>query len=261
MHALRVLRHLWRLSVDFTKDIGVQSYCFRNFKDNREVAALVRRCGLNKIELCGVHCDFATESPAWKDAVNIYRDAGVDIVSMGVQYLSGDAKERKFFDFARLAGVKYMSVSFSVDSVPAAFRSAEKLAEEYDIRLAIHNHGGKDWLGSAAMLANVFKNTSPRVGLCLDTAWMIDTGEDPVAVAEKFAGRLFGLHLKDFIYDRARRFSDVVVGTGNLDLKALRNTLTKIGFAGYAVLEYEADPENPAPAIEKCAIAVREQMK
>ena len=182
--------------MDFTKNVGVQSYCFRNFKDNREVAKLVRKCGLNAIELCGVHCDFSNEA-VWKDAVNIYRDAGVEIVSMGVQYLSNEAvKERKYFDFARFAGVKYMSVSFSVDSVPAAFRTAEKLADEYDIRLAIHNHGGKDWLGSATMLAGVFKNTSPRIGLCLDTAWMFDTGENPVAVAEKFGDRLlsvFGL--------------------------------------------------------------------
>ncbi len=247
--------------MDFTKNVGVQSYCFRNFKDNREVAGLVRKCGLNAIELCGVHCDFSNEA-GWKDAVNVYRDAGVEIVSMGVQYLSNEAaKERKYFDFAKFAGVKHMSVSFSVDSVPAAFRAAEKLADEYDIRLAIHNHGGKDWLGSPTMLANVFKNTSPRIGLCLDTAWMFDTGENPVAVAEKFGDRLYGLHLKDFTYDRDRKFTDVVVGTGNLDLKALADTLKKIKFAGYAVIEYEGDPENPVPAIEKCAIAVREQMK
>ena len=34
-------------------NLGVQSYCFRNFKDNKKVAEMVKELGLDKIELCG----------------------------------------------------------------------------------------------------------------------------------------------------------------------------------------------------------------
>lgn len=39
-------------------DFGVRSYCFRECKDNRTVARLVRETGLDKIEVCAVHGNF-----------------------------------------------------------------------------------------------------------------------------------------------------------------------------------------------------------
>jgi len=39
--------------------------------------------------------------------------------------------------------------------------------------LVIHNHGGRHWLGSAQMLAAVFAQTGPAIGLTLDTAWAL----------------------------------------------------------------------------------------
>ena len=46
---------------------------------------------------------------------------------------------------------------------------------------------------SATLVAQVFASTSPRIGLCLDTAWALDAHEDPVAMAGKFADRLYGV--------------------------------------------------------------------
>jgi len=241
-------------------DLAVQSYCFRGFKDNAKVAQLVREIGLTKIELCGVHADFAAPA-AFDEIVRIYRDAGVGIVSIGVNGMNADeARERKMFECLRKAGARHMSVSFNVNSVPACYRTAEKLAEEFDVRLGIHNHGGRHWLGCAEMLEKVFKDTSPRIGLCIDTAWALHSHEDPIAMAERFAGRLFALHLKDFTFDRAGQHKDVVVGTGNLDLARLNAVLGKIGFGGCAVLEYEGDVQNPVPALAECVRKIKAEM-
>lgn len=237
-------------------DLGVQSYCFRHFTDNNEVARLVRECGLDKIEICAVHVDFS-KPETFEEVIEAYREAGVQIVSMGVQYFSDDeARERNFFEFARLAGARHISATFGIDTVPHSCRTAEKLADEYDIRLAIHNHGGRDWLGSAAQLGHTLANTSDRVGLCLDTAWALDSGENPLEVAEKFADRLYGAHIKDFVFDRARKPEDVVVGTGGLDLPAFVKQLINNPAVGYTVLEYEGDVENPVPALKQCVAAV-----
>ena len=63
---------------NFVDQIGVQSYCFRNFKDNATVASMVRDCGLDRIELCAVHCDF-NKPETFDEVIGIYKDAGVAI--------------------------------------------------------------------------------------------------------------------------------------------------------------------------------------
>ena len=102
------------------------------------------------------------------------------------------------------------------------------------------------------MLAQVFASTSPRIGLCLDTAWALDAHENPVAMAEKFAERLYGVHLKDFVFDRAGRPSDVVIGEGNLDLPRMLALLESNEHTASVVIEYEGDIADPGPALTRC---------
>jgi len=242
------------------KGLAVQSYCFRGFKADAEVAAKVKACGLAAVELCGVHADFAAPE-TFERVIRTYRDAGVGIVSIGVQGFKNEAaKEEQFFDFAKRAGATTISANFPPDGAAEAMRTAERLAAEHGIRLAIHNHGGRHWLGSSQMLQAVFRQTGPQIGLMLDTAWALDAGEDPVAMVEKFGDRLYGLHLKDFVFDRARKPQDVVVGTGNLDLPRLFAALRKVGFAGLLILEYEGDVANPVPALRECVEALRKEL-
>jgi len=244
--------------MNIAKELAVQSYCFRNCKKNDEVAEKVRAVGLSNIELCAVHADFADEK-SFEKVIGIYEKAGVKIVSIGVQGMNNKPEiEEKFFKFAKMAGARLMSVSFPFSFSLDAFRSAEKLADKYEINMGIHNHGGHHWLGSAGVLKSVFENTSSRMGLTLDTAWALDASQDPVKMAETFSGRLYGLHLKDFVFDKARKPEDVIVGSGNLDLPKLFDVLKKINFNGAAILEYEGDTENPVPAIKKCVEAVKE---
>lgn len=241
-------------------DVAVQSYCFRHFKTNEEVAAKVAECGLSKLELCGVHADFSREED-FDRVISIYKESGIGIVCIGVQGFSNNPeREEKYFRFAKKAGARVMSVDFDPASFPACVKTAEKLADQYDVNLAIHNHGGRHWLGSAQAIAMVFGISRPRIGLMLDTAWALDAGEDPVKMAERFAGRLYGVHVKDFVFDRARKHKDVVVGTGNLDMAALFGVLVKNKFSGAAILEYEGDVENPVPALKKCVKAVQKEV-
>jgi sugar phosphate isomerase/epimerase len=243
--------------MDMASKLGVQSYCYRGIKDLAGLIAAVKATGVDRIELCGVHTDFA-QCDQHAGVVEQLRKGGIKIVSIGVNGISADeAKARPSFDFLRAAGTKHMSISLDINAQPACFRVAEKLAEEYDVQLGIHNHGGYDWLGSQAALAWVFKQTSPRIGLSLDTAWAMQTGRDPLGFVEQFGSRLSLLHIKDFIFDRAGRWQDVVAGTGNLDLTKLQAALDKVGFAGDAIIEYEGDVDNPVPALQACVKAVR----
>jgi len=243
--------------IDLARNLGIQSYCFRGFKSNEEVIEKVKACGTNKIELCGVHADFEDIS-GFQSVVDLYRKHGVGIVCIGVQGFSNDPKrEEQYFQCAQRAECRYLSVDFDLKTMPSCFRTAERLAEKYDVRLAIHNHGAGHWLGTSAMLEHVFQQTNDRIGLCLDTAWAIDARQDPAHMTQRFGDRLYGLHIKDFTYLRDRTPEDVVVGQGLLDLSGLISALDSVSFQGYAVLEYEGDVDNPVPALTQCVEAVR----
>ena len=67
-----------------------------------------------------------------------------------------------------------MSISFKPEAMFDGLKNIEKLADEFDVQLGIHNHGGYDWLGNSAILEYVLGKTSKRIGLHMDTAWAID---------------------------------------------------------------------------------------
>ena len=241
------------------KDLAVQSWCLRAFQSNEQVIEQLQAIGVSNVEVCGKHCDFGNET-VFEEVIAKYRAAGINILSIGVQGFCGDEKtEEKFFKFAKMAGCRQISASFDVGHVPGAYRIVEKLADKYDVNVAIHNHGGYNWLGSRQMLSQVFSQTSPRIGLCLDAAWAMQAGENPIQMAEQYIDRLYGVHLKDFVFDRAGQWHDVVVGEGNLDLaKMLEIIRTKAPANCSPIIEYEADVENPGPALQRCVAAVKQ---
>jgi inosose dehydratase len=240
--------------------IAIQSYCYRGFKALPAFIEQLKSTGVTATEVCGVHVDF-NKPETFPGAIETFKKAGVQIVAIGVQYLSGDAsKDKSSFEFCKQAGVKHMSISFPPEAMWDGVKNIEKLADQYDVKLSIHNHGGYDWLGNSAILKYVFSKTSPRIGLHLDTAWAIDAKQDPTKMVEQFGQRLFGVHVKDFVYDRARNPSDVIIGTGNLKLPTFMKALQQVNFTGPLVIEYEGDENNPVPALKQCVEALKNAM-
>ena len=240
-------------------ELAVQSYCFRNTPDRVACAKQVRQIGCSGIEICNKHAEFA-KPETFDDVIGDFTGAGAQIVSIGVERMTGNREtDESRFRFCRQAGLRVMSVSFNARLSVEDFRVAEALAEEYDIHLGIHNHGGYDWLGNMKILDAVFEATGPRIGLMLDTAWALDAKQDPVEMAERYRDRLYGVHLKDFTFDRARLQTEVVVGTGNIDIPALSRAVSKAPFDGHLILEYEGDPENPVPALTECVARIRNE--
>ena len=238
---------------------GVQSWCFRHFKINAEVAQKVRDIGLDRIELCGVHADF--EKPAEFDAVvETYRKAGVSIVSIGVQTFNGNDNERNWFECAAKAGAKHISAHFRVDTFVKAVPKVRAWSREFGIRVGIHCHGGYMFGGQPDVLEYLFSLGGPEIGLCIDTAWCMQIGPNkgnPVEWVKKYGKQLYGIHFKDFVFEPNGQWKDVIVGEGNLDLPAFTKAVQEAGFDGMAVIEYEADVENPVPALTKCVASMK----
>ncbi len=226
--------------------LGIQSYCFRNFKKSSELVNLVQKAGLQYCELCGCHLDLNMPDDELTSTMQKISNGGIMVNAFGVVKLTGDNPEsRRPFEFGYRFGLKALSVDFDA----AVAEEIDKLAEEFKLNVAIHNHGKNHALGTCEALDEVFAKTSPRVGLCLDTAWATEAGEKPLEMIDKYKDRLYGVHLKDFAFDSAGNHEDVILGTGTLDLQGVLNALNDNGFKGYLSIEYEGTPENPLPAI------------
>jgi sugar phosphate isomerase/epimerase len=240
-------------------DFGVQSWCFRQTADNAVLAGKVRALDLDKIELCGVHADFSNPD-GFREVVDTYRQGGVSIISIGVQTFTGHAAERAWFECAAAAGARHISCHFQVDSYVHAIPPVRRWSREFDVRVGIHCHGGYQFGGSPDVLDHLLALGGPEIGLCLDTAWAMQIGPqkgNPVEWVKRYAGRIYGVHFKDFVFAPNGQWEDVTIGTGTLDLPGFAGALRDNGFNGMSVLEYEAEPENPDPALKHCVESMR----
>jgi inosose dehydratase len=237
-------------------NVGVQSYSFRNFKLEQAVAQ-TQKLGLRFIEFYRGHVPTTSTEAQIKAVKNLCRDNNITPIAFGVERFTKDAAaNRRLFDFAKNLGIRYLSA----DPDPDSFDNLDKLVDEFKIPIAIHPHGpaGKQmhrWYSAERILAAV-KNHHRLIGTCLDTGHLIRCAQppfkeklDPAAQVKAMGARNFGMHLKD--HDNEKR-TDVVFGRGVLDVLSVLNALREVKFSGYMSIEYEANPNNPAPDIQAC---------
>ena len=228
--------------------LGCQSWCYRDFRGMENMKKLLDASGLERLELCEVHCNFWNRDE-WESQVSEMERLGIKLNSCGINGMNTDENRlRSLFDFAKRTGITALGADPDPDAVPVI----EKLCDEYGIKIAIHNHGKHHRYGFEEQLDAIFAVSTKNIGLCLDTGWALDAGLDPVKMIRKYADRLYGVHLKDFTFDANGNPEETVLGTGVLDLPAVLDALREVGFKGYASLEYEGDASDPAPKITGC---------
>ena len=225
---------------DLQKLIGVKTYSFREIKDNAACAKAIRDCAGSTADISGTHVNYDAPE-TWEKIVSDYKDNGVVISGLGVVMAKPDeAFNKRFFEFAKLANIPLVSFSCAPEEWEKTVAIMEKFSDEYAIPTAIHNHGGYNWLGNSTIMKYVFGKCSKRVGLCLDTAWCIHTEkENPVQWMELFGDRMYGIHFKDFTWNRNGQHVDSIVGEGALDLPATIEKFKEMEHIISAVVEYE----------------------
>jgi sugar phosphate isomerase/epimerase len=237
-------------------NLGIQSYCFRKFLPMRELVSALGEAGLSTVEVWPRHLHWTLESSEREKALAVLKEKGIAISAYGAVDLDNDeAEARPIFEFAQGLGIEALTTTWVA---PDAFPLVEQLSQEYGVKVAIHNHGRDHHYGRFDQIQEVFSKTSPHFGLCLDTAWFLDADCDPVEAIQLFQDRLYGVHLKDFVFDDQGEHKDVIIGTGGLDLPAFMQRLKLIGFDGYLSIEYEGDPDNPLPQVKECVRAIQE---
>lgn len=242
------------MSADF--NLGIQSYCFRKFLPLPELIDALRQAGLSYVEIWPRHLSWTLAQPEIDDALSLLEREGISVSAYGaVEFSNDEAAARPIFSFAQQAGIGALTVT-KVD--PDALSLVDRLSKEYGVLAAIHNHGRHHHYGRFEQIEEVFSQTSRRFGLCLDTAWFLDAGCDPIEAIDVFQERLYGVHLKDFVFDDQGGHRDVIIGTGGVDLPRFMKRLQEVGFDGYLSIEYEGDPDDPLPQVIQCVRVVQE---
>ncbi|MFP6598300.1 MAG: TIM barrel protein [Candidatus Hydrogenedentota bacterium] len=231
--------------------MGVQSYTYRNFLFN-EAMQKISDLGLHHVELFSGHLDHTKVTPKeLKEVKKRLKDLGLQVDACGVNGFSRDEKAaRVIFEFGKALGMR----SLSADPAKSSFDMLDKLVEEYDIPIAIHNHGPSHQWGKPEVILEAIKDHHPLIGLCADTGHFLRADVDPVEAIKILKGRVFGLHVKDFVSEH----EEAVAGDGKLDLKALFTECMAQGFKGACSIEFELDPEDPTAGVEKGLVNIRE---
>ena len=222
--------------------MGIQSYSLRHFPFD-EAMDKVAELGLGYVELYPGHLDHSkvTEA-ALSEAIKRMEGLGIVPDAYGVNGFDEDeAAARKIFDFAKRLGLR----SISADPTPSSFDMLDKLVEEYQIPIAIHNHGPHHRWGKPEVILEAVKDHHQLIGLCADTGHFLRADVDPVKAIKLLHGRVFGLHIKDFISEK----EEAIAGDGKLDLKALIAEVRAQDFDGACSIEFELSPEDPMAGI------------
>lgn len=132
------------------------------------------------------------------------------------------------------------------EEVLEILREAKPALEQYNIVLGIENH---DRFRSRELAAIVQQAGSHRIGICLDCANSIGTGEGLEHVAAVLGPHTVNLHIKDFTITRlwhkmGFKVEGVPFGTGLLDLDFLLNELSRHNRCQSAILEQWVPPDN-----------------
>ena len=234
--------------------LGLQIYSLRGFPVDVALDH-TKNLGFDQVEFFSGMFPLDASDDDIKKMVAKVRGLGLSISAHGVNGFTKDAAaNRRVFEFAKKAGIKNISAAPTPDSMD----SLEELVKEYDIRIAIHNHGPSDRFNKVVDLLRAVEGRDVRIGACADLGHYIRSGEKPVDVIRSLAGRLYGIHLKDFA-EMKENTRGVLLGQGHLNCEAVFDAMIQAKFPadGALSLEYEENPQDPTEDIRKCVATAR----
>lgn len=232
---------------DLGLKLGVASYSLRNFP-RAQAIQMTRALGTRFINLKSMHLPYEASAAEIAAARQEIEAAGLQIVGGGMITFETDTDEgvRKYFDYAKAAGMPVIVGTCK----PTVLPRIEKFVKEYDIKLAIHNHGPGDVFPSPYDALKAVQGMDPRMGLCIDVGHTVRTGTDVVRAVADAGPRLLDMHAKD-LRDLSVAESQCIVGEGKIPIAAIFRQLRASLYQGYVNLEYEIDANDPMPGMKQ----------
>lgn len=227
--------------------LGLASYTFREFSRAQMIGSM-KQLNIAALNAKDVKDHLPTDPTEEAQAVADYASAGIQLHAAGAIYFprDEDGDIRSKFEYCKRAGVK---VIVAGDPSPASLPRVEKFVKEYDIRIAIHNHGPEDKLWQSPLdILKLIKNMDPRIGCCIDVGHTARAGTDVVDAIHQVGPRLFNMHMKD-LSDLRVKESQVAVGEGRMPVREIFEALIAQRYDGFVDLEYEVHGDDPMPGV------------
>jgi sugar phosphate isomerase/epimerase len=227
--------------------LGLASYTFRNCTRDKMIG-FMKQLNVTALNAKDVKDHLPMEPEAEAKALADYAAAGIKLHAAGTIYFPKDEDDdiRSKFEYCKRAGI---SVIVAGDPAPATLPRIEKFVKEYDIRVAIHNHGPEDKLWHSPLdVLNGVKKYDPRIGCCIDIGHTVRAGVDVVKAIHEVGPRLYNMHVKDLTSFTSKE-SQVAVGEGILPFREIFQALIATNYKGFVDLEYEIHADDPMPGV------------
>jgi inosose dehydratase len=229
--------------------LAIAGYTFLAYNNNVDkVIEVLKAVDVKYVSLKNFQLPYESSQQQIDEVIGKFKSADIEVYGLGVIYLKTEKEVDNAFNYAQMAGVKIIIAAPAHEVLPYV----EKKAKEYDIRVAIHNHGPEDKLfpDIDSIYAKI-KNMDARIGICLDIGHTFRCGHDPAAMFLKFKDRIYDMHIKD-VDAPVEKGNSLINGRGKIDFVSLVKALDKAGYSGMCGLEYEQKGD-PAIGVAECA--------
>lgn len=193
-----------------------------------------------------------------KLAKKMLADQGVKLVSTYCSLGKDAAANRKMFEFARDMGLEFVVAEPPLD----ALDMVEKLADEFQVSVAIHNHPKPNstyW--DPAVLAKACKGRGKRIGACADTGHWMRSGIPVLDGLKLLADRIISFHFKDLNEFGNPKAYDVPWGQGKGDFVAVIKEIRRLKIKAFFGIEYERNLPDKRPEIGQCVAWIEKMAK
>jgi inosose dehydratase len=241
------LRPATAKEIDTWKDlkVGVASYTLRKMPLDNAIKA-IQRVGLKYVSIKDFHLPLKSTAEERRAVAQKFKEAGITPLSCGnITMQNDEANIRQAFEYARDTGLSTIVCSPHPDSMPLL----DRYVKEFNIKLAIHNHGPEDKrFPSPYDVWKAVQAYDKRIGLCIDVGHTARAKVNPAESILKCRDRLYDLHIKD-INSTEPNGSTIEAGRGVLDLGSILRAIIKIQYPYLVSIEYEKDADDPLPGL------------
>jgi sugar phosphate isomerase/epimerase len=229
--------------------IGAAGYTFRKFSIDQTLESL-RRLGIKYLSIK----DFWLPLDATVEDMAAFRDKcasyGVDPYILGPIYMSTPEQVEEAFAYVQRFGSEMFIGVPSYDVLDLVVRKVR----ETGIKMAIHTHGPDlpDLFPDIRVVVEKVGDPTLGIGCCMDLAHSYRYGQDPARDIRKYAKWIWDIHIKDVTLPSKAGVAKEM-GRGGMDIPAIVKSLRRIGYKGVISIEYEADEDDPLPAVAETA--------
>ncbi len=222
--------------------LAVASYSLRQFSRSQAIS-IIKGLGIKYVNVKAFHLPYYLSKEDLKKGAAEFEKAGITIVSGGnISLRKDDEADIKYhLEYARDAGLGTVVCAPTHKNLSII----EKYAKQFDLKIAIHNHGPEDEFYPAGKdVIDRVKGMDPRMGLCYDVGHAARAGADVIEEIEMAGDRLHDMHVKD-LKSFSDKGSQVEVGKGIIPVSKIFQTLKKVRYPGVLGLEYEINASHP----------------